>query len=80
MKMVSFREMRQIWKQKEEAHLGPGAHDYYKPFGSDLNKVNFGSKYKFNPDKNPGPGQYEPEPAMSQTKMRAYEAYIKDGK
>jgi hypothetical protein len=28
MRMVSFREMRQIWKQKEEAHLGPGAHDF----------------------------------------------------
>lgn len=78
--MVSFREMREIWRQKEEAHLGPGAHDSLKPFGSDLNNINFGNKYKFNPGQNPGPGQYEPDKAVTQVKSKAYEAFIREGR
>ena len=78
--MVSFREMRQIWRLKEEAHLGPGGYDTHKPFGSDLNNIDFGNKYKFKPGQNPGPGQYEPDKALTHVKSKAYEAFIKDQK
>jgi hypothetical protein len=57
--------------------VGPGSVDPYKPFGSELKtKVNFGSKYEFKPDKNPGVGTYDPEPAMKIVKPRNYEAYF----
>ena len=75
--MVSFREYRQIQKAREQAHVGPGAHDAFKPFGSDLSKVNFGSKYKFDPGTNPGPGQYEPRTAGKVVHPKSYEAFIK---
>jgi hypothetical protein len=35
-----------------------GLYNATKPFGHGLKKVNFGNKYQFKPDKNPGPGQY----------------------
>lgn len=33
---------------------------HIKPFGSDLKKVDFGSKYKMKYDNNPPPGLYDP--------------------
>lgn len=78
--MVSFREMREVWRQKEVAHLGPGAHDFGKSFGSDLQNISFGSKYIFKPDQNPGPGLYDPELAMRQVSTKSYETFIKQGR
>ena len=60
--------MRQIERTKETAHIGPGAHTPHKEFGSDLNKVHFGGKYKWKPDSNPPPGLYEIEKAMNKIK------------
>lgn len=60
--------------------MGPGTHDTLKPFGSDMNKINFGGKYKFNAGNNPGPGQYEPSGAVKLVHPTSYEAFIKDGK
>ena len=40
-------------------------------------KVNFGSKYEFKPDQNPGAGTYDPDPAQKHTKPRTYEAFIR---
>lgn len=60
--------------------MGPGAHDFQKPFGSDLNGINFGSKYKFNPGNNPGPGQYEPGKAVKIVHPTSFEAFIKDAR
>lgn len=59
--MVSYQELKEIERKKAEAHIGPGAHDPYKEFGSELkNKVTFGGKYKWKPDNNPPPGIYDP--------------------
>ena len=60
-KLVSFQEMRQIQRQQETAHVGPGSTEFQKPFGSDVHhKMDFGNKYKFKPDSNPPPGMYDP--------------------
>ena len=70
-KMVSYREFREIQRQKEMAHQGPGSTEYLKPFGSDAKgKTDFGSKYKFVPDSNPPPGLYDIEKAETLTKPR----------
>ena len=45
-----------------------------------MNNINFGSKYKFDPGKNPGPGQYDPDVADRQVSSKAYETFIKDGR
>lgn len=66
--MVSYAEFKEIQRTKEVAHVGPGAHTPYKEFGSDMTKVNFGSKYKWKPDNNPPPGLYDIDRAMNQTK------------
>ena len=77
-KMVSFAEYRQIQRIKEAAHLGPGATDYTKPFGSDVHhKMHFGGKYIFKPDSNPPVGLYEPDQALGQTKPKIKSAIIK---
>lgn len=40
--------------------MGPEADDkHYKPFGSGMNKIDFGRKYEFKVDSNPKVGQYE---------------------
>ena len=46
--------------------------------GSGMNNVDFGNKYKFKPDSNPAPGQYQPEGAVGMTKPRSYAAVIKE--
>ena len=66
-KLVSYQEMRQMQKIQEVAHIGPGSTEYQKPFGSDLNKVDFGRKYKFKPDSNPPPGMYDPNDSFVKT-------------
>ena len=35
-RLVTFREMREIQRMMETAKLGPGSTDYSKPFGSDV--------------------------------------------
>lgn len=78
--MVSFREKREIERVMANSHMGPGAHDFGKPFGSDLQNINFGSKIKFKADKNPGPGQYEPGKAVKLVHPTSFEPFIKDGR
>lgn len=69
--------MRELERQNETAHMGPGAHDSEKPFGSGMNNaVTMGSKYKFKPKEGPPPGAYNPEKAMKLVKPKAYEAFI----
>lgn len=70
-RMVSYREYRQIQRQREDAHQGPGAHDTLKPFASDVhNKTDFGTPYKFVPNNNPPPGLYNPEKGVNLTKPK----------
>lgn len=78
--MVSYRELREIQRQQDVSHMGPGTHDTLKPFGSGLNDVNFGNKYKFDAGKNPGPGQYDPTKANKLVKQSIYEPFIKDSR
>lgn len=40
--------------------------------------MTIGGKYKWNPDSNPAPGQYDPEGAVSVTKARSKAAIIKE--
>ena len=37
-------------------------------FAKNLNKVDFGSKYEFKPDRNPAPGQYNADEGLKHTK------------
>jgi len=57
--------------------MGPGATEHLKPFGSGMNKVNFGSKYVFKADSNPAPGQYNADLSKEKVLERKYEAFIK---
>lgn len=45
-----------------------------------MNKVNFGSKYKFDAGRNPGPGQYDPTKASKHVHQKIYEPFIKDSR
>jgi len=74
--LVSFRELREHQRIAENAHMGPGATEHLKPFGSGMNKVNFGSKYVFKADSNPAPGQYNADKAKEKVLERKYEAFI----
>ena len=52
-------------KKPGEASPEPGAYQAKTiTFGEKMNKVGFGSKYKFDPGNNPAPGQYEPNVNM----------------
>jgi hypothetical protein len=73
---LTFAEAREQERIKEAGKIGPGSVDPYKPIGADMPKVNFGSKYEFKPDKNPGVGTYNPDPAMKHVKEKKYEAYF----
>ena len=53
---LTFAEMREQERIAEASKVGPGSVDPYKPIGAGMNKVSFGSKYEFKPDKNPAPG------------------------
>lgn len=53
-----------------------GEYNATKPFGYGLKKVDFGSKYKFIPNKNPGPGEYEADRATDATKPKTRSACI----
>ena len=60
-KLMTFREIRQLQKEKAAAHVGPGSTEYLKPMGAELSKITLGGKAN---DKsplmnNPGPGQYD---------------------
>lgn len=68
-RLVTFREMREIQRMMEMANLGPGSTEYSKPFGSDVRrKVPFGKRHAFRPDPNPGPGAYQIDKADKLTK------------
>lgn len=43
-----------------------------------MNKVDFGSKYKFVPDSNPPPGAYEADKAIMSVKSKTRAAVIKE--
>jgi hypothetical protein len=57
----------------------PGQYDgHLKTFGYNERNMTIGGKYKFVPDSNPAPGQYEPEGAVGVTKPRTQAAIIKE--
>lgn len=41
-----------------------------KPFGSELNSVNFGRPYEFKPKEGPGPGEFEVDSSLTKSKVR----------
>lgn len=47
-------------KVKRQASPDAGCYEPHKQFGYTHRKITFGAKYKFKPDKNPAPGQYQP--------------------
>ena len=63
----------------EAAHLGPGATDVSKPFGSDIkNKMHMGNgRLEFPVQNNPPPGQYNTDAGMAIVKPKSYQAFIK---
>ena len=69
-RMVSYAEFKEIERIKEQAHIGPGAHDPHKKFGAELKKITIGGKYKWKPDGNPPPGLYDVESSMNMTKPK----------
>jgi len=69
--------MREKQREMDTANMGPGANYVDKPFGSDITqKVNFGSKYEFKPDKNPAPGTYDADEAYKKNHHRSYQTYF----
>ena len=63
--------MRELERQQETAHLGPGAYYEEKPFGDTSDKkMTMGSIRVEKPNENPGPGQYEIDKAESLTKTK----------
>lgn len=59
-RLVTFREMREIQRMMETAKLGPGSTDCSKPFGADIKqRVIFGRRHQIaSKMDNPGPGAY----------------------
>jgi len=69
--------MREMERVAEASNIGPGTFDgHVKQFGSDMNKVGFGSKYPEIKNSNPGPGEYDVDSPTRHTKERKYEAMI----
>lgn len=71
--------MREQERVLEASNIGPGAFDGYTQthaFGTGLNKVSMGSKYKTIYNANPGPGSYDVVSPTKHTKERKYEAMI----
>ena len=64
----------------EEIGPEPGTYDgHLKPFAADIKtNITFGEKYKFKPDSNPAPGQYNADRAESLTKRRAPAVTMRD--
>jgi len=74
---MTYKELREKQKIAETANLGPGGDSVLKPFGSDLKtKINFGSKYEFKPDNNPGFGDYNIESGMRLIKPKIFEVIM----
>lgn len=70
MRLVTFKEMREIQRIMEQSKLGPGSTDYSKPFGSDVTrKVNFGRRTEEKASENPGPGTYDSQRADKHTML-----------
>lgn len=62
-KLVTFKQMKEMQRKKEESHVGPGAHNPHKEFGVENNtRINFGvgRTKMFKDNYNPAPGQYQP--------------------
>ena len=53
-----------------------GLYNATKPFGHGMKRVNFGNKYEFKADKNPGPGKYNTDKAKAATMPKARSATI----
>ena len=76
-KPMTFKEMREQERMDASAYIAPGANHVEKKFGDLPNqKVDFGSKYKFEPKQGPGPGSYNNDPAQKHVKPFIYEARI----
>ena len=70
-KPLTYKEFKDMERKLEASHLGPGAHDVAKPFGSDVKmKITFGSPYKFKPKEGPAPGSYDPDRAIKLVKPK----------
>lgn len=61
-------------KLQRDKNPEAGMYDPHKPFGSDMQNIDFGCKYEFIPDQNPSPGYYDPRD--TQTKEKASSAII----
>jgi hypothetical protein len=67
------------YKVPREASPDPGQYDsHLKAFGQNDKNMTIGGKYKWVPDSNPAPGQYEPEGAIGITKARSKAALIRE--
>ena len=71
-KSVIIREETSPYRRPKENSPGPGEHDgHLTAFGSDVKaNIGMGSKYVFKPDKNPAPGQYDPDHNQSKASLK----------
>jgi len=60
-------------KIKREASPDGGYYEPHKKFGTTHKKLTFGSKFKWKPDSNPCPGQYQPSIDATRAKTPAFD-------
>lgn len=71
-KMVSYQELRELQRIREVSHMGPGTHQPFKEFGSDVkHKMHFMGRKEWKPDSNPPPGIYDPSVALTKSSSQA---------
>lgn len=77
--LLTFKELRELERIAESSHMGPGAIDNTKPFGSDnTTKMTMGGKYKPVINSNPGPGEYDTESAVKKVLPKNRETIIRE--
>jgi len=66
----TLQEKKEKERAMERSHMGPGATEYMKPFGTDTKTFTFGRHIREPPNTNPGVGYYDVEKADSVVKPR----------
>lgn len=77
--MAVIREDTNKYIRPKEENPGAGQYDgHLTPFGTDVQTFNIGEKREEKPNRNPGPGYYDPDRCDSITKTHSRSAFIKE--